>query len=165
MVAQINALEEQLNSVALKQAAAATAGRAAETNTTDSGSVAGFSTPLRDLSEVAPPSQPPMSADPPMRQRQRHRLSGAGLSSGNLDLEDGGGYFDEDEHKAQAKPGDHVKSLLISCASSPVGAAISERLPGLVTWLHQQPPQTLWTAAIAYLALVHLLAGYKTITC
>lgn len=47
MVAQINALEEQLNSAVLKQAAAATAREAAETNTTDSDSAAGFSTPLR----------------------------------------------------------------------------------------------------------------------
>lgn len=43
--------------------------------------------------------------------------------------------------QSQAKPGDLVKSLLISCALSPVGVGLSERFPGAVTWLHQQQPQ------------------------
>lgn len=116
-----------------------------------------------------------VGGDNPMRQRQRHRHSGGGNS---VDLEDGGarlgtatgaadpgheGYGNEDN--TQAKPGDHVKSLLIACASNPVWSVVTGRFPWIVTWLQQQPPQALWSAAMAYLGLVHLLVLYKTVTC
>jgi len=41
----------------------------------------------------------------------------------------------------QDYPRDHMESLLVSCASNPVGTAATGRLPWLATWLQYQPPQ------------------------